>query len=250
MRGIFFQQPLEFRLEVIGDEWRQGDRAACRLAVINRGSAAQSVQELSLHLACGTLKKVKQKADDAFAIVSSAENSPPAEIEPGGEASVEWSVQLDKNCTITDKQQSLFLICGRGPLEAAAGHLQLNVYPHAHVEAVTSLFETYFSFVLKGQKSKKEWLESKFKPPEGKRFAALDNVLLMSCFEGESLVLKFIFKSKKLSASAAAISVSKVTREHIERLEPDQYILSGGYVDNDALQRVIKSALSKVESTL
>lgn len=250
MKGMFFQQPLEFRLEVDGDEWRQGDQIICKLSVKNRGTSSVSINELFLHLASGSLKKVKQKADDAFEILTSANFSPPSEIGPNEELSFEHTFKLDINCMISEKAQSLFLICGSQSLANAAGNLQLNVLPHAHIEALTSLIETYFSFVLKGQKSKKQWVESKLTPPSGGLFTTLEHVLLQCCFKEDALQLKYIFKSKKLSATAATVSVVKTKSEFTQQLTPSQYILPGDFIDNDALQGFIREALATVEHRL
>ena len=62
MRGMFFQQPLEFRLEVEGDQWCQGDAVVCKLSIKNRGQSAKELNPLFLHLACGTLKRLSKKA--------------------------------------------------------------------------------------------------------------------------------------------------------------------------------------------
>ena len=182
--------------------------------------------------------------------MTSAEFKSTALIEPGSELSFDWIFNLDKNCIITESAQSLFLVCGVGEISEAAGHLQLNVSPHAHIEALTSLLETYHSFVLKGQKSKKGWVESKLIAPTGRRFLTLERLMLNCCFEGETLLVKYIFHSKKLAGTATSLDISKTKTEYKQQLEPKQYIISGGFIDNDALEKFIGEALATVESKL
>ena len=250
MRGIFFQQPLEYRLEVEGDEWLQGDEVICKLTLKNRGSTKVTVQQAFLHLALAPLKKVKEKSADAFEILASAEIPESIEIDAASEVITDWTFPLDVNCFITEKAKSLFLVCGTESLDSIAGHLQLTIRPHVHVDAVTSLFEPYFSFVLKGQKSKKDWVESKLIPPSGSRFASLEQVLLHTRFEGDKLQLKYIFKRNKLGATADSMSITKTKKELMQEFERNQYILPGNFVDNDLIQNAIGTALETVASTL
>jgi len=139
VRGVFVKEQLEFRLEVTGDEWRQGDELPCTLSIKNHAASKQSLQDLYLHLACGQMKKVKQREDDAFEVISSAEHALASEIEPGAQESFSWTFQLDKNCPISDKAQSLHLLCGKGDVPNAAGLLPVTVHAHEHIKAVLSL---------------------------------------------------------------------------------------------------------------
>lgn len=244
MRGVFFSKGLEYRLEVQGDEWTQGDSLSCGLSIKNRNLSRVSVSGLLLCLSLGDLKKVKAKAIDAFEPVSKAEFLSPLDLEPDEQKSFPWSFELGKNCPITDKSESLFLICG---LEAEpAGQLQVNVLPHPHIEAVLSLFESFFSFVLKGQKSKKGWVEAKLKPPSGKTYPTLDHLLLLLQFDGEDMLLKFRFSVKKLETDMTSLDIKKGTKELEQRLSPNEYLLPGGFVNNDALEAGIEKALSVV----
>ena len=250
MRGIFFQQPLEFRLEVEGDEWVQGDSVSCVLSIKNRGSETRTLDGLYLHLATGTLKKVKQKQDDAFLIVSSAECRSPAELAPDEQQSFPWTFKLDQDCPITDKSQSLYLICGQGEISDAAGHLLVNVKPHEHIQEFLNVFEDIFSFVLKGQKSKKDWVESKLKPPAGKQYPTLEHLMLSARFKSEVLDLKYCFHMKKIHASAESLKLNKAKTNIEQQLQAGDYMSPAGYIDHAPLEKAIGEILEKVESKL
>ena len=242
MRGTFFKQPLEFKLDVKGDEWRQGDSISCALSVKNRGTSTESLAGLFMNLACGDIKGVREKSAEAFSVISAAEMAAPAALEAGQDYAAPWQFDLDRNCTITDKGQSLYLLCGKGSPAEIAGQLAVNVLPHPHLEAVTSLLESSFSFVLKSQKSKKDWVETKLKAPGGKDFPTLEHLLLSMRFEGEVLQLKYCFQVKALQASATTLEVKKAKRELLQELPMNSYLL-GGHVDNDKIEEKLSEAL-------
>ena len=246
MRGVFFKQALEFRIEVTGDEWHQGDKVLCTLSVKNRGSSPQPLSGLYLHLALGNIKKVREKADDAFQVVSSAQLTPPAALEPEQQQVFPCSFALDVNCPITDKGGSLYLLCGQGTPADAAGNLLVTVLPHPHLEAVVSLLESSFCFVLKGQKWQKGWVEAKLKPPAGLEYPTLEQLVLAQRFEGELLQLKYNFNLRSLAATPTTLEVKKGKRELQQQVAPQQYLFGGMHVNNDALEAVIREALQSV----
>jgi hypothetical protein len=251
VKGVFFKQPLEFRLEVKGDEWRQGESLSCVLSVKNRGASSQPLSGLYLHLAQGNIKSVREKADDAFEITSSARFDAVSSVEPGGESSFPWTFELHKNCTISDKMQGIFLLCGIGALSDAAGQLTVVVLPHAHIEAVLSFLENSFSFVLKGQKSKKGWLEAKLKPPAGKDYPTLEHLFLSFCFNEETLHLKYCFHLKTIQATASTtVHVGKAIRELEQELHSSKYLFPGGQINHEPLESVIAEALALVKSRM
>src|SRR5690606_15396036 len=113
MKGLLFHQQLEIRLEVEGEEFHQGDSVSCALTVKNRGNEPQQAGKLFLALARGDMKKVKQKADDAFTVIERAEDEAGSRtIPPGGEARLSHTFRLEKNCLVTDKNQSLCAVYG------------------------------------------------------------------------------------------------------------------------------------------
>jgi hypothetical protein len=251
VKGVFFKQPLEFRLEVKGDEWHQGESLSCVLSVKNRGASSLSLSGLYLHLARGSMKSVREKAADAFEVTSSAVFDSVCVLERESELSFPWTFELDKNCTISDKSQGIFLLCGIGALADAAGQLTVTVLPHAHIEAVLSFLENSFSFVLKGQKSRKGWLEAKLKPPAGKDYPTLEHLMLSFRFNEETLLLKYCFHLKTIQATASTtVHVGKATRELEQELHSSKYLFPGGQVNHEPLETILAEALAVVKSRM
>jgi hypothetical protein len=201
-----------------------------------------------LHLAEGKSKKVKDKKPDAFEIISSASSEEQTEVGPGQKLSLSETFHLEKNCLISDKGQSLYLVCGQGDISQNVGHLALNILPHADIEAVIMLMENSHSFVLKSTKSQKGWVEAKFKPPIGKLYPTLDQLTLLSCFDGDKLKLKYNFSVKKLEADSSALKFKKAKQEVVQEVEASKYHFSPGLINHDPLDNLIGEALKTVKS--
>jgi hypothetical protein len=120
---------------------------------------------------------------------------------------VQWTFALDKNCSITDKSQTLFF--RYGTTSGAIGQLPITVKAHPHIEAILGIIETSFQFVLKGQKSSKGWVEAKLKPPTSSRFSMVNELKLGFRFEERALTLKFLFNVKKFETADSAVKIGK-----------------------------------------
>ena len=83
---------MEYRLEVKGDDFYQGDSLPCQLSVKNHGIAAANLEGAFLKLAVGDLKKVKEKKEDAFDEIQEIALPALAAVEPGKEQSCEVTV--------------------------------------------------------------------------------------------------------------------------------------------------------------
>jgi hypothetical protein len=250
MKGVFLQQQCEYRLEVAGDGFRQGEAVPCTLSVKNHASAPQPLNALSLRLACGDLKKVRDKSEDAFKIISCADLNPQGEVGAGQQQSFSWTFELDRNCPISEKSQSLYLLYGSTTAAIAAGQLPLTVAAHPHIEAVLRLLESSFQFVLRGQKSSKGWVQAKFKPPTSRRFSLVNELTLSLRFEESLLVLNYSFNVKKFDATTASVGVKKGKSELEQRLDPARYMLTGQHADDQVLGAALEEALSTVATGL
>ena len=61
MRSTFFQQPLEYQLEVEGENWDQGCIIKGKLRVRNVSDGVVNVKTVQLLLAHGLVKAIKKK---------------------------------------------------------------------------------------------------------------------------------------------------------------------------------------------
>lgn len=250
MRGLFIQHQLEFLVEAQGEGWHQEDRLSCALSVKNRGASPQPLADPGLYLALGDIKKIKQKDPAALKVVAAAELQAPAELAPGTQVKCPWEFVIDKNAAITDKGQSLYLVFGSGQSLETMGQLPVTVQPHPHIQVLLRILETTFRFVVKGQKSSKGRVQVKLKPSTAKRFTTVDDLVLSCWFEGEELVLHYLFHIKKFEATAATIGVAKKQREFDQRLTVSQYLFPGGAVNHEPLEAAVSEALKEIESGL
>lgn len=249
MRGVFFNSGLEFRLEVTGNDFHQGDTVPCVLTVKNHGDSGTELSDLKLQLAVGTLKKVKAKAADAFQILASADTASVTTIGPKSEQTVSWTVELDKNYPITDKNQSLYFLYGNSSDSSAVGQLLLTVALHPHIESIFSTLDTVFQFVPKGVTSKGSWSTAKLKPPSARKFSLVDELNLSCRFDNDALELKYNFTVKRFEGTTT-VGVKKAKTEVEQRFDPTQYLFGGNFVHQEFVETSIKEAMSSVTTEL
>lgn len=244
MKGVFVHNQLEYRLEVAGEKFCQGDPLPCTLSVKNHGAKTQTIA-LKLELTTGSLVKMKQRSGDAFTVITAADNLGSITVDPQATQSVSWQCTLDKNCCITDKSHTPCLLFG-GSEDGALGQLAVTTLPHRHIQQIVTIFESTFQFIVKGIKSAEGAVQYKMKPSSAKRLTLVDELNLSFHFEESSLILHYLFKVKKIQATATSVGVKKATNEVEQRLEPSTYLLSPEVVNNLAIESVIEPALEVV----
>jgi len=250
MRGITIQSPLEFRLEVSGDTFAQGDQVPCKLIVKNHGAAPALLGSLSLILALGNAKKVKAKDAGAFEQITSGEVERGSEVAPGAEASFSHTFQLDRNVAVSDKAQSPYLLYGNSEEHQQMGQLPVTVTPHPYVRSVFDSMTTVFSFVNKGESSKGGWTTAKLKAPDSRKLASLDELNLSCRFDGEALEVRYLFTVKKFEGVAVMMEVKKGKREILQRWEPGDYLFGGGFIRQEFVERSVEQALEPVSTVI
>jgi len=73
MKGTFFNKSLEFKLNVNGESWFQGDTISGTLWVKNHSNLEIKLSELSVFIAYGSTKKVQAKDKNAFTNLTALE---------------------------------------------------------------------------------------------------------------------------------------------------------------------------------
>ena len=223
----------------------------CVLSVKNHGTAARAPFELRLVAALGDVKKAKSKAADAFDIIAAAQPYPVSELAPRQQSSFSWNYQIDRNCPVSDKGRSLYLLFGAAAEPHLLGQLLITVKPHLVLEEVLKTLEAFFGFVVKTQKWSAGWFTVKSKPPASTRFALVEDLLLSMRFEDEALALKYVLRVRKVKGGAGeSVGFRKGKSEFEQRLERGQYLMSGGFLNHEALQAALKEALDSVDTGL
>jgi hypothetical protein len=250
MRAMFVHQGIQYQLDVSGEDFRPGDTVAGSIKAKNHGAATLPLDSLFVTLALGNIKKAKAKESDAFEAVESPELGASGELPAGGEKSFPFSTTLDKNAPVTEKNQSLFLLFGSRQFPDSRSELRVTVLRHPHVQTIHEILESSFQCVYKGEKSSDDWLVSKFSPSSSRKLSLVNEFLLKSRFSDDTLQLEFVFNVKKFDTSATAINVKKGKNVVEQTLQPNEYLLPGGFLNHDAVSAKITEALSVVSTEL
>lgn len=250
MKGTTFQKPIEFNLHINGEAWNQGDPISGTVVVRNHGNEPLALADVKVWLAHGALRKVHQKSDDPFDILETVSFETAGQVAPKETATLEWKFALDRNCRITDKSSSLFILYGREAAGLLPGALQLTVNPFQLIQDYLKEFTTQHRFVLKSLRATvKNQVDAKLAPPDSKAFTTLDYISLLIKMDGDNLELKYVFNGKKVEASnASTIEVAKKKKEVKQTLEPKQYRTETGRLNHVFIEQSIKAALSEVEA--
>lgn len=245
MKGVFFQRPLEFKLQINGESWDQGDAVSGTLMIKNHGPRL-SLADAQVHLAHGNLKQVRAKASDAFELLGSSP-MPTIDLATGAEASLDWSFTTDRNCPITDSSGGLFVLYGRGSITEQMGQLQLAIRPYEVIQDFLSEFTTQFRFVTKALKAgSRSTVDAKLVPPDSRAFASLDYVVVKMSFDGDVMNLRYVFTMKKIEAKKK----KKKKKDVVQSMTKESYRTSTGRFDHERAVVLIKEALGEVESKL
>jgi hypothetical protein len=244
VKATFFQKPLEFNLNIEGESWRQGDTISGSLLFKNHGSEAVDASEIRVVLVHGAITKVRKKDAGAFKAIS--EQSMTSQVvAPAGQASFQWKFETDRNCTVTEKGSSLFILYGRGDSLDSLGQIQLVIHPYFIIQEYLNSLQTQFRFVIKSLKSNKGWLECKMAPPSARHFASVEQLLLSFRFDGDVLMAHYSFDVKKLEALAATTSVSKQKREFEQSYNSTQYLRNGRF-NFEAIEASIRDVMGQL----
>ena len=207
MKGVSFQNGIEFKIVIEGETWSQGDTLCGKLEGISR-NPNQTAKALKVYLAEGNDKKVKAKTAGAFKILAELKSD---------EASLSWSFPLSLTARVSDGKGSLYIVYGNGDALETMGQLRLNIVPHLHLRDLSDVLSSHFRFVTKSITAGKDgWTEMKLEAPSAKEWAFLDLLVLQVQITAETLEAKFIFHRKEVDAMKAGLS-TKITQREVER---------------------------------
>lgn len=245
MRGVFFQKPLEFTLNVDGEVWRQGDSISGTLSVKNHHSAEVALPELKVILSHGELNKVRKKDPEAFENLEILTLSESKTLAPLHQESFPWTFKTHKNSPISHKTGSLFLLYGQSTAPDAMGQLQINLRQFTLIEELLNLLQVEFHFVFKDQKTKKDFIESKFSPPAFRAFSTIEQLLLRTSFRDDELRVEYLFAVKKIDASAG-MELVKSKKEFEQVFGAKEHTLPNGRINHDRMVAAVKEVIDEL----
>jgi len=244
MRSTFFQQPLEYKIEVEGENWDQGGVIEGNLRVRNMSGAGVTVETVQLVLAHGLKKVIKERGDVCWEIQEKLIIAQDFSLQPGGEQSCDWSFNLSTDCPITDKQGSLFLLFGGDDVLSDGGRLDLRIQLHPILQNFLQTFTTQFRFLEKYQKRKADWTEVKLIAPDSREFPNMDYVFCSLRIHQEQLEAHYRFKMSGLGRSGQQMTITKKNREIEQIIPQESYLQPGGFPNRACFRENIDQALN------
>ena len=196
MRGTNFQAPLELKIEIEGEKWRQKDGLKGTLFLKNHGQETLSLDSYGVHLSWGHSKKIKTKDEKSFENKESTLFEPGLKLPPGQEKELNWSFQLDEDCPISDKTGSYYILYGKKDEVWNNGLLQILVEPKPILDSFLEIFVNFHRFKVK-EKKNKGLHRSQINPPNAKEFLSMDNLLCQMRIKEDLLELNYLFNVRK-----------------------------------------------------
>jgi hypothetical protein len=237
MKGMSFQNGVEFKLNLDGESWQQGGTLSGSLDLNLRNPGA-SLPEPRVLLVETTDRKLKAKSADAFQVL--AEHR-------GLEAVKSFQFALPPTARISDKAGSLYVLYGSGDQLLSLGLLRLNVLPHHYVQDWMDLLRTQFRFALKKlSHGKKGFVEAEFDPPSAKEWAQLDTLNVHFKWEPPKLISNWVFNRAEVDGLKAGLQ-TKITRREVNREHQCTDLVHGfnDRLNKDAAETVVNAVIEE-----
>ncbi|MBL7664547.1 MAG: hypothetical protein JNM93_05395 [Bacteriovoracaceae bacterium] len=254
MKGTLFLKPLEWQLMIEGEAWSQGQLLKGTLTVKNHGTTEVKLKDLGLSLIFADLKKVRQNSGEKFKAEQNVLFDKSQKVAPKATAELAWTIQLDKNCPITDKKSSYYLQYGHDDKQTGA-YLQLIVNPQNIFLKLSELLDVFFRFKVKEKKCSKTGVEFKLVPPDAKDFLGMDDCsIIMNLDDKNNLNLEYFFTLKKLDYTSNAgvglksMGLTKSNMEFKQSFTPKEYLLLKDALNQDFLLKKIPEVLNQVKT--
>ncbi len=243
MKGTFFDKPLEWNLETVGETWQQGDVLCGTLRVKNHGPGPVDLTGTGVAFGVAEIKKIQSRAEGALR-PEQTQTFPSGELNPGATAELHFKFPIGPNAPVTDKRSSYYLAFGKNCNDT---QLQVRVDPNFLFTKVLGLMDTFHRFKIKDYKAGKKGVEYKLLPPASRDMANVETLLLTFSMVGENLRLKFDFQVKKLDTSSVTTKVNKESVGIERELTPREHSLGKGMINQDLLLKNIDAVLSEVK---
>ncbi len=243
MKGTFFNKPLEWNIETVGETWQQGDVLCGTLRVKNHGTEAAELKGSGVALGVADIKKIQSRTEGALKPEQTLAFSSEV-LNPGATTELPFKFPIGANSPVTDKRASYYLSFGKNCSDA---QLQVRIDPNHLFTKVLGLMDTFHRFKVKDYKAAKKGVEYKLLPPSSREMANVETLLLTFSMVGENLRLKFDFQVKKLDTSSVTTKVNKESVGIERELTPREHSLGKGMINQDQLLKNIEAVLSEVK---
>jgi len=234
MRALFFAKPLEYQLEVSGEEFVQGQALKGTLRVTNRGPVALNQLSLELGLAYGVFKEIKELGNQSLTILEHSRLADGFSLQPGAEKKESWEMPLGNAAPIMSKEGSPFIVYGAQLKQVGSrGQIDLPVGLSPPVAAFIATLENHYAFEARASKCEGAVLETRFKPPGS--YPTLDELSISIKIDQKSVSLEFKGTGKAIRGGVSGGLVSK--KNSTKKTIPLEKFGFGGGQPNRALYK-------------
>ena len=247
MKGTFFQQPLEFSLDIEGEAWQQGQKLKGNLLVRNHGNEEVDLSTIGVTLALTDARKFKVKNDKAFTVSDKVPFPAGTKLSPSGENNLEWEFSLAADCPITEKSSTLQIFCGNQEELFEGGNLELKIEPIEIISKYIEIFENFFRFKRKTLKNKKGFIDIQYTCPGGKDMGQIEKLNQHLRTVDNKLEIKWLFKLNKLGYDEGRVVEEKVEKQIDQLLESKQYKMFGDSPNQDGIIASINEVLDEAK---
>jgi hypothetical protein len=248
MKGTIVLRPLEYTLEAMGEKWHQGDKLKGTLKVKNISTEEVELPILKVVIAEGHYKKIKAKDTKGWNSIQESILAEKQVILPSEEKEYSFEFKLAENCTVTDKNGSLYLAFFDKDEKSPVGHIELVVEPKIVIKQILQILENFLRFKVKEIKSGKGLLEVKLASPASRELSNIDGVLLSISEVDKTLIMKFFFNFRALDMSSPTMQVEKKTKEVEQSFTSKQYLIYGDSINQDFIVEAVRTILDTVKT--
>lgn len=250
MKGTVFLKPLEYSIEAKGEKWHQGDKLIGTLKIKNHSVSVVELPSVKVALCEGHYKKIKAKDAKGWKSITEIILAEKFTINPSEEKDYSFEFKLDENCTITDKNGSLYLAFFDKDEAIPTGHIELVIEPKIIVKQILEIYENFLRFKVKEIKSGKGVIEVKLVPPTSRELSNVDGLLLSISEVEKNLALKYFFNFRILNIAGATMQSEKATKEVEQNFTSKQYLIYGDSVNQDFIIQSVQEVLNGVKTKM
>lgn len=241
---------MNIALSAIGEKWHQGDKLKGSLKIKNHSSEKIELPILKVALCEGHYKKIKAKDVKGWSLISEHILSEGLTINPSEEMDFSFDFKLAENCSITDKNGSLYLAFFDKDEKLPAGHIELVIEPKIVIQQILQILESFIRFKVKEIKNSKGMVEVKLVPPTSRELSNLDGLLLNISEVEKSLTLKYFFNLRVLNITGATMQSEKATKEMEQNFNSKQYLIYGDSINQDFIIASVQDVLNSVKTKM
>lgn len=249
MKGTVFLKPLEYSLETVGEKWHQGDKLKGVLKIKNHSSEKIELPLLKVAICEGLYKKIKAKDAKGWSTILENTLSEGMTINPSEEKEYAFEFKLNENCSVTDKNGSLYLAFFDKDEKIPAGHIELVIEPKVVIQQILQILESFLRFKVKEIKNVKGMVEVKLVPPTSRELSNVDGLLLSLSEVEKNLTMKYFFNLRVLNLAGTTMQSEKTTKEMEQKFTSKQYMIYDS-INQDFITASVQEILNGVKTKM